>query len=105
MNALPRLSGLRRCLLWVRQADQVGHSDHARDPSRVGLGAGLLIGPVDHSGNCHPAILNVNIQPVSRNRQIPINRVQNQNTHVFPLGSRHCLPRPMNLEIGSRPVL
>jgi hypothetical protein len=42
-----------------------------------------LIGQVHRSGNRHLPILNINIQPVPRDRQIPVERVQNAQAHVI----------------------
>ena len=58
---------MRRRLCFSRDPDQIDDAQHARNIAHVELGAGALIGQVNNPGRRHPAVLNVNFEPVSRN--------------------------------------
>jgi hypothetical protein len=91
MTALLRLFGLRLRLLSVRQADQVGYADHARNASRIGLGAGLLLGQVYHFRKPSPSRF-------QRQHLIGLEEPPNPNKPRSKRG-RACLP----LEAASSP--
>ena len=98
---LRQFFGLRLGPRRVHQADPISDADHARDAFRLGLGAASLIGQINQSGNRHPAVLNVNIQPVPRDRRIPMERVQNAHAHVFALQPHLDLPTSTHFQASS----
>src|SRR5271165_548944 len=58
-----------------RKPNLINDPDHARNLARVGLGACALIWPIDHAGHRHPAVFDFDLQPVARDRQVPMQRV------------------------------
>ena len=59
--------------------------DDARNVADVELGALPLIGQVNLARHRHPAVLDLDRDPMPRNREIPVQRVQDPHAHVFAM--------------------
>ena len=66
----------KRIRVFRREPDLIDDAHDTRNIADVELGAGTLIGQVNNPGQRHPAVFNVNFEPVSRNREIPMQSVE-----------------------------
>ena len=54
-------------------------AEHASNPARVGFGTCALITAINRAGDRHPPVFHLDLHPVRRDREVPIQRV---NTFV-----------------------
>ena len=55
---------------------------------RVGLGALPLVGQLDLAGHGHPAVFDLDCDPMARNGEIPVKRIHDARLHVIDLQQR-----------------
>src|SRR5271166_4016556 len=72
----------------------IGDANYAGNPARVGFNACPLIRPIDRAGHRHPSVFHLDPDPVRRDREVPIQRVQHQRLNGIDLQHDHDHPLP-----------